>query len=186
MTATPRRAARSTHERYRADVALYVSAGGEESVQRVINAVQSLDRKLRQWYARQLSDLDLSGGEWTVLSRLALADGEALTPTLLADAASVAPSSMTHRLDRMASRGLVHRRTDPQNRTRILVTLTDAGWRAFKAAVREANLVESDVLRTLSPQQRDQLAALLEIVIGGIDDAGAQDAESAEGFDGSP
>lgn len=160
----------STHEQYRADVALYVAAGGEESVQRVITAVQSLDRKLRQWYTRALADLDLSGGEWTVLSRLALADGEPLTPTQLAEAASVAPSSMTHRLDRMSGRGLVERTSDPVNRTRVLVTLTDAGWQAFTAAVRETNVVESDVLRALAPEQREQLAALLEVVISGIDE----------------
>ncbi|MEO6605153.1 MAG: hypothetical protein ABIN55_06035, partial [Aeromicrobium sp.] len=93
-------AASSAEQRYRADVAAYVAAGGDESVQRVITAVHGLSRKLNQWYSRQLVDLDLSAGEWAVLSRLARSNGdEALTPTQLAEATSVAPSSMTHRLD---------------------------------------------------------------------------------------
>lgn len=164
----------SAHQRYRTDVAAYVAAGGDESVQRVITAVQSLSRKLGQWYTRQLSDLDLSAGEWAVLANLATSEeGAELTPTQLAEATSVAPSSMTHRLDRMTARGLIARSADPANRTRVLVTLTVDGWQTFKAAIQEANLVESDVLGPLSRDQRDELAGLLELVIAGLDDAEA-------------
>jgi DNA-binding MarR family transcriptional regulator len=179
MTTRPgsgRRAGRSAHQRYRADVAAYVAAGGDESVQRVITAVQSLQRKLGQWYARQLVDLDLSAGEWAVLANLATAEeGAALTPTQLAEATSVAPSSMTHRLDRMTERGLIDRAADPENRTRVLVSLTHRGWETFKAAIQEANMVESDVLGPLSRDQREELAALLELVIAGLDDAEADE-----------
>jgi len=165
--------AQSEHDRYRADVAAYVAAGGEESVQRVITAVHGLARRMNQWYARQLADLDLSAGEWGVLARLATCeDGEAMTPSQLAEATNVAASSMTHRLDRMAQRGLIARQADPSNRTRVLVTLTDEGQHTFRAAIREANLVESDVLGPLTRSQREQLASLLEVVIAGLDDVG--------------
>ena len=172
---TPRSAAKHTartaQEEYRADVAAYVAAGGDESVQRVITAVHGLARKLDQWYARQLADLDLSGGEWAVLSRLARSnEDEALTPSQLAEATSVAPSSMTHRLDRMAQRDLIARAADPDNRTRVLITLTDEGWATFKAAVRESDMVESDVLGPLSRSQRQDLASLLEVLIAGLDE----------------
>jgi DNA-binding MarR family transcriptional regulator len=163
-------AARSAQEEYRDDVAAYVAAGGDESVQRVITAVHGLARKLNQWYARQLADLDLSAGEWAVLSRLARSnEDEALTPSQLAEATSVAPSSMTHRLDRMAQRDLIARAADPDNRTRVLVTLTDEGWHTFQAAVRESDMVESDVLGPLSRGQREDLASLLEVLIASLD-----------------
>jgi len=161
---------RSAEQEYRADVAAYVSAGGDESVQRVIAAVHSLARKLDQWYTRQLTDLDLSAGEWAVLSQLARTnEGEALTPTQLAELSGVAPSSMTHRLDRMASRNLIARSADPDNRTRVLITLAEEGWQTFKAAVRESDMVESDVLGPLSRHQREELASLLELLIRGLD-----------------
>ena len=171
---TPRTASKGTtptaQDEYRADVAAYVAAGGDESVQRVITAVHGLARKLNQWYARQLADLDLSAGEWAVLSQLARNDDNvALTPSQLAEATSVAPSSMTHRLDRMAQRDLVARAADPDNRTRVLITLTDEGWATFKAAVRESDMVESDVLGPLSRKQREDLASLLEVLIAGLD-----------------
>src|SRR5665811_617905 len=50
---SPERAQPSAEEEYRADVAAYVAAGGDESVQRVITAVHGLARKLDQWYRRQ-------------------------------------------------------------------------------------------------------------------------------------
>jgi len=171
---SPERAVQSAEQEYRADVAAYVAAGGDESVQRVIIAVHGLARKLDQWYTRQLTDLDLSAGEWAVLSQLARSnEDEALTPSQLAEVSCVAPSSMTHRLDRMAQRNLVARAADPDNRTRVLVTLTDEGWQTFKAAVRESDMVESDVLGPLSRPQREDLAALLELLIKGLDEPAA-------------
>ncbi|HET8601381.1 MAG TPA: MarR family transcriptional regulator [Segeticoccus sp.] len=170
------RRGRSAHQRYKSDVAAYVQAGGDESVQRVITAVSGVQRRLGQWYARQLSELELSQGEWTVLSRLATCEeGEQVTPTQLADATNIAPSSMTHRLDRMSERGLISRTTDPDNRTRVLISLTEEGWQLFTQAVREANLVESDVLAPLSQGQREELANLLEIVITGLEEAEAEE-----------
>jgi len=161
---------KSAQEQYQQAVAAYVAAGGEESVQRVITAVFSLTRKLDQWYTRQLADLDLSHGEWSVLAHLATSDGAPVTPSRLADVTNVAASSMTHRLDRMTERSLVRRSPDPANRTRVLVELTDEGWAMFEAAVREANVVESDTLAGLSAQERDRLASLLEVVIANLDD----------------
>ena len=120
MTARSRRR-RTAQEQYREAVASYVAAGGEESVQRVITAVSSLSRKLDQWYTRQLADLDLSHGEWSVIALLATSEGQPVTPTRLADAGNVAASSMTHRLDKMTERGLVRRSPDPEDRTRVNV-----------------------------------------------------------------
>ncbi|MEP7035601.1 MAG: MarR family transcriptional regulator [Actinomycetota bacterium] len=167
----PKGAPPTAQDQYRADVAAYVAAGGDELVQRVITAVHGLARGLNQWYSRQLADLDLSPGEWAVLSQLARSDeNEAVTPSQLAEATSVAPSSMTHRLDRMAQRDLIARAADPENRTRVLISLTDEGWATFKAAVRESDMVESDVLGPLSQPQREDLASLLEVLIAGLDE----------------
>jgi DNA-binding MarR family transcriptional regulator len=156
----------------RQQVAAFVAAGADESVQRVITAVHRLSRRLNRWYDRQLADLDVTAGEWTVLEQLARSPGEApLTPSQLAEAANVAPSSMTHRLDRMVERGLIARSVDPENRVRVRVRLTDAGYGLYAQAIREADLVESDLLAGLTPKQVETLAGLLERVIAGLDNA---------------
>jgi DNA-binding MarR family transcriptional regulator len=160
----------SAAERQQQDVALYVAAGANESVQRVMTAVHGLSRRLDQWYDRQLADLDLSTGEWAVMSKLVRDGGtDGLSPSVLADAANVAPSSMTHRLDRMAERGLVSRSTDPRNRVRVRVQLTDDGWELFRSVIRESDMLESDVLTPLSTRDRVRLAELLEKAIEGLD-----------------
>ena len=160
----------SPSELHRQDVAVYVAAGGDEPVQRVITAVHGLARRLNQWYDRQLADLDISAGEWAVMNTLVRdQSGKGCTPSELADAANVAPSSMTHRLDRMTERGLVSRATDPENRVRVRVVLCDRGWELFRTAIRESDMLESDVLASLSTKQRTQLAELLEMAITGLD-----------------
>lgn len=161
--------ARSAQEQHRKAVAAYVAAGGEESVQRVITGIYGVTKKLDQWYVRQLADLDLTQGEWAVVAALAKAGEARLTPSQLADLTSVAPSSMTHRLDKMAQRGLIQRRPDETNRTRTLISLTSEGWDLFSDAIRESNVVESDILRGLSTEERGVLASLLERVIEQLD-----------------
>ena len=171
MTVMPERPAKSDIEAIRSDVAAYVAAGADESVQRVITAVHRLSRRLNRWYDVQLSTLGLSSGEWSVLSQLARSGHDTpLTPSLLAAASNVAPSSMTHRLDQMVSRGLIVRDADPDNRTRVLVRLTDEGYGLYAKAIRDADLIETDVLASLEDAQVDQLGDLLEQVIASLDD----------------
>ena len=161
-----------------------MAAGGDESVQRVITAVHGLSRRLNQWYDRQLADLDISAGEWAVMSTLVRdGGGKGCTPSELADAANVAPSSMTHRLDRMTERGLVTRATDPENRVRVRVSLSDEGWELFRSAIRESDMVESDVLEPLSRQERADLAELLERAISAstVDGSRSAGSERADG-----
>jgi DNA-binding MarR family transcriptional regulator len=165
---------RSEVDEVRAAVATYVAAGADESVQRVITAVHRVSRRLNQWYDQQLTDLEVSSGEWAVLSALARDDASGasgLTPSQLADAGHVAPSSMTHRLDRLESRHLVTREIDPSNRTRILVRLTDAGWQLYVSAIRESSVVEADLMAGLSQRQVEELADLLEKLLAGLDSA---------------
>lgn len=160
---------RTAQEQHRKAVAAYVAAGGEESVQRVITAIYGVTKKLDQWYGRQLADLGLTQGEWAVVAALAKAGETCLTPSQLADLTNVAPSSMTHRLDKMAERGLIRRSPDEANRTRTLISLTADGWDLFSEAIRESNVVESDILRALVGDERAELAELLERVIEQLD-----------------
>jgi DNA-binding MarR family transcriptional regulator len=155
----------------RSAVAAYVAAGADESVQRVITSVHRLSRRLNQWYDTQLADLNVSSGEWNVLSELARHPEGVMTPSQLAVASHVAPSSMTHRLDRMVERELVSRDVDPDNRTRVLVRLADPGWQIYAASIRESNLVEGDLLAGLTDRQVRELASLLDKMIAGLDEA---------------
>ena len=151
-------------------VATFVEAGADESVQRVTTAVHRLSRRLNQWYDRQLADLDVSTNEYLVISELARHPGHApMTPSQLAAATNIAPSSMTHRLDRLVERGLITREQDPDNRTRVLIQLSDAGYALFVEVIRQSDTLEADVLGGLSDDEIETMASLLEKVIAGLE-----------------
>lgn len=158
---------------YERAVRVYTEAGAAETVQRIVTAIQRLSRRLDVFYDRRFDTIDLSRTEWPVLQLLAMEgrDGT-LTPTKLADSAGVSASTMTHRLDRMVERGLVKRCADPQNRTRMLISLTRAGWDKFRTAVLDVESDETSVLAPLTDAEQATLASLLEKVLAGQDPDG--------------
>lgn len=165
----PKRAAPSPYTEYERAVAVYTAAGGQEVVQRVVTAMGRVNRRLDVFYRDQLAELGVSHGEWSVLATLAQeGPGGAVTPSRLADVCGVTASTMTHRLDRMVERGLVGRAVDPENRTRMRITLADEGWELFRRAVLEADVVESRIIEPLTVTERRELARLLEKVVAGL------------------
>ena len=76
---------------------------------------------------------------------------------------------MTHRLDRLVERGLITREQDTDNRTRVLIELSDAGYALFVTVIRQSDMVESDVLAGLDEAEIDTLGTLLDKVITTLD-----------------
>ena len=100
-----------------------------------------------------------------MLAALATEGNPGSTPSKLADVSGVSASAMTHRLDRMVERGLVNRTQDPDNRTRMIVTLTGDGRDLFRRAVLDAEVVESRLLAPLNERDRRQLARVLDTLV---------------------
>ena len=159
----------SVFAEYESAVAGYTAAGADETVQRVVTALARVTKRLDGFYRSQLADLNLQRGDWGVLQALSIqsADG-CSTPSRLADTVGVSPSTMTHRLDLLAERGLIERTVDPENRTRNRVKVTRAGRELFQRAILDADLVESEVLAALNPADQRRLADLLERVLAGF------------------
>jgi DNA-binding MarR family transcriptional regulator len=148
-------------------VAVYTAAGGQEMLQRIVTAMNRLSRQLDVVYRRQFELLGISSGDWNVLQSVALEGGAGSTPSRLAERGGVSPSTMTHRLDRLVARGLILRRPDPTNRTRMRVQLTEQGWELFRQAIRDAEVVESRIIAPLGDAERLTLAQLLEKLVAG-------------------
>ena len=163
----PRRSA--VLSEYENAVAGYTAAGADETVQRVVTALARVTKRLDGFYREQLADLGLQRGDWGVLQELALENADGCSsPSRLADVTGVSPSTMTHRLDLLAQRGLVERTVDEDNRTRSKVRLTKAGRELFRRAIVEADVVESEVLNPLKAAEQQQLADLLERLLAGF------------------
>ena len=133
---------------------------------RVTRLARHLDRARREAFTTH----DLETWEFDVLAALRragkpyqLSPGQLLTQTL------VASGTMTNRIDRLAARGLVLRRPDPEDRRGVLVTLTDDGRTRVDEALSDLLGQEQEILSGLSPSDRNRLADLLRAVTAPFD-----------------
>ena len=88
-----------------------------------------------------------------------------LTPGRLIRETLVTSGTMTNRVDRLATRGLVQRSPDPGDRRGVLVGLTPAGRKTVDAAFEELLDRERGLLESLPDDDRARLAALLRTLM---------------------
>src|SRR4051794_23259160 len=125
---------------------------------RISRLARELEARLEPVYAAH----GLEPGWHDVLATLRRAGPPfRMRPTDLTAALMLTSSGTTKRLDRLERAGLVAREPDPSDRRGTLIALT-AGGRERIDAVTEAHLAnEARLLAALSPEEREQLAALL-------------------------
>ena len=106
---------------------------------------------------------DLTMPEAMVLARLER--GGPATPGALAKAERVQPQSMGATLAGLAERGLVSRSHDPDDRRRVVMSLTEAGRQVVYGVRRDREEVLSRAITEgLTPAERDQLARALPLL----------------------
>ena len=88
-----------------------------------------------------------------------------LSPGRLLRETLVTSGTMTNRVDRLASRGLVERLPDPHDRRGVLVRLTEAGRATVDGAMSGLLDRERDLLTGLDDTEQQQLAALLRSLV---------------------
>ncbi|MER7651895.1 MarR family winged helix-turn-helix transcriptional regulator, partial [Streptomyces rimosus] len=117
----------------------------DPQVEQVVSALQRLNRRMNVAYGRQTAALSISNAEWEVLKALVVAGAPyQMGPGELAKRLGLTPAAMTHRIDRMASEGLVTRERDearflfrsrvcdrdsPETFTESLILAQDERWR---------------------------------------------------------
>ncbi|MEU1667162.1 MULTISPECIES: MarR family winged helix-turn-helix transcriptional regulator [Streptomyces] len=134
----------------------------DPQVEQVVSALSRLNRRMNVAYSRQTATLGISNTEWEVLKALVLSGAPyQLGPGDLAKKLGLTPAAMTHRIDRMASEGLVTRERDEANRVRVIVELTAEGREKWLEAMRMASVFEEDLLQDLSSDERGALGEML-------------------------
>lgn len=138
----------------------------------VFSRVSRLARHLDLARRAAFSDSELESWEFDVLSALRRS-GEPyeLTPGRLLRETLVSSGTMTNRVDRLTSRGLVERKPDPSDRRGVLVHLTADGRRRVDGALEELLRRERDLLASLPAEDSRQLAALLRTLVTPFDTA---------------
>lgn len=129
-----------------------------EVLSRVKRVAQQLDHGRRQAFAAH----DLQLWEFDVLAALRRSGAPyQLSPGQLLRQNHVTSGTMTNRVDRLAARALVERRTDPSDGRGVLVRLTPDGVALVDAALADLLSWEETQLVALSDADRSELATLL-------------------------
>jgi DNA-binding MarR family transcriptional regulator len=139
-----------------------------EVLSRVSRLAHHLDRARRTAFAEHR----LERWEFDVLAALRRSGPPyELSPGRLLNQTLVTSGTMTTRVDKLESRGLVSRRRDADDRRAVRVRLTDEGRAAVDAALEGLLRHEHGLLADLTPQDRDSLAGLLRRLVLPFDDA---------------
>ncbi len=133
---------------------------------RVTRLAKHLDLARRQAFAEH----GLETWEFDVLSALRRS-GEpySLSPGRLLRETMVTSGTMTNRVDRLATKGLVERLPDEADRRGVLVRLTADGRSRVDAALAGLLAQERVLLAELSAADQAALASLLRSVVGPFD-----------------
>jgi DNA-binding MarR family transcriptional regulator len=139
---------------------------------RISRLARHLDRARRAAFAGH----GLESWEFDVLSALRRQGPPyQLSPGALLRATLVTSGTMTNRIDRLATAGLVRRQPDPQDKRGVLVTLTGQGRLRVDAALADLLRSEEALLAGLDSGDRRALADLLRVLLAPFDAAGTDD-----------
>lgn len=136
----------------------------------IINRLDRLQSYLRSETAALFERFGLTGPSFAVIATLRRAGKPyQRSQRALMDALQLTGGTISVRIDRLERDGIVERLPDPHDQRGVLVRLTEAGVRLFDqvAPLHLAN--EDRLLSALNTQQREQLAALLRILLLSFD-----------------
>jgi DNA-binding MarR family transcriptional regulator len=138
-----------------------------------------LDAQLRR-------DAGLTEFEYHVLATLSETPGRTLRMTELSRRSNATLPRLSHVVTRLQGRGLVERRSCPENRRTTNVLLTDDGWEKVRqAAPGHVATVHHHVIDALTAEQLDQLTAIGDALLTRLDPSGTMAATYTR-YDGAP
>lgn len=140
-----------------------------EVLSRVGRLAKLLDRARRQAFTRS----ELEGWEFDVLAALRRAGPPyQLSPKQLLLQMLVSSGTMTNRIDRLVTRGLVTRREDPNDGRGVLVEMTTGGLTRVDAAITRLVDAEATMLGPLTRADQKRLADALKRLSLHMDEGG--------------
>jgi DNA-binding MarR family transcriptional regulator len=139
-----------------------LDVGPLEVLSRVTRLARHLDRARRGAFEAH----DLEVWEFDVLAALRRAGNPyVLSPGQLLAQTLVTSGTMTNRVDRLESRGLVQRLPDPADRRGVHVRLTPRGKESVDAALADLLARERELLASLTGTEQQELSTLLRALV---------------------
>jgi DNA-binding MarR family transcriptional regulator len=139
-------------------------------VEGVTTRMQMLVKHLKQQRRATIEARELEEHEYDTLHMLGgVGPDHQAGPTEIATWLHMSPAAITGRLDALERRGLVRRLPSPDDRRKVLVELTAAGRRIWRAAGSEQGAEEARILAALDHDEQVQLSAFLRRMLLVID-----------------
>jgi DNA-binding MarR family transcriptional regulator len=131
----------------------------------VIGRVSRFSRLIDQRLEQNFAGFGIEAWMFDVMATLRRS-GEpyALTAGALVRQAMITTGAMTNRIDRLVARGLVERAA-ADDRRRVMVQLTPAGFDLVEAVVEAHLATEREILSALSARQQREFAAMLRTAL---------------------
>lgn len=123
----------------------------------------------RQFHA-QLPPKGVAVPVWRVLATLS--DGDGMTIGALADIVLFKQPTLTKVVDRLEGDGLVERRSDPEDRRRVLVFITPRGRTLIDGLLADAKQHEAQVLSGYTVAEEAALKQVLRTLIARCESTG--------------
>lgn len=138
-------------------------------VGRLSRTSRLVERGIRDYFAGE----GMESWEFDVLATLRRSGPPyTLTPKDLVARTMVGSAAMTNRVDRLVSKKLVDRETDPNNRRSILISLTDLGHRTVEKVLDGHVANAARLVEDLDPSERSELDRLLRKLLISLGDTG--------------
>ena len=118
-------------------------------------------QRVRLLLSDAMADAGLRPDEYAVYSTLV--DGGPSSPTRMADAVGVPPTTMSHYVRAMHERGHVRRETNPLDRRSAILALTPTGRAAHRRAAEAFEQANRRFVAALDMSELDARAALISI-----------------------
>jgi DNA-binding MarR family transcriptional regulator len=129
---------------------------------KILSRVSRLAKQLEKTRRASFATVELESWEFDVLAALRRAgEPHELSPMALLEQTYVSSGTMTNRIDGMVRRGLVERRTDPNDGRGVLVSMTAEGRDRVDGAISHLVEAEAELLANLSRADQERLAMLL-------------------------
>lgn len=137
-----------TQERPELDV------GPMEVIGRIVRLANCLNHEMERVFER----FDLTAASFDVLATLRRSGGPyALSPGELMETTMVTSGTMTNRIDRLVTAGLVERRENPKDKRGFLICLTAGGLALIDRAVEDHVARQAELIAAVQGDERDDL-----------------------------
>lgn len=137
----------------------------------IVLRIQFVEKILAERLSSSLEGLHIEWFEYDVLSSLRR-QGEPfrMTASEIAEQTLLSPGALTNRIDKLIDRKLVTRAEDPEDRRRVLISLTRKGMQLVDKATEERIRCAEEAVAHLSLPQQKQLSSLLRKMLAAIQD----------------